>query len=209
MFFNTIFFDDFHLSEKLPPLTYCPELSSYIFRRLPLKTFNRTVLLFVFLVALLASCGYHNPYVYNGPAKTIYITEWKNRTSVLSLDSKIYRSLAKWYQKAGSLHVTKKKDGADLILAGEIVSISLPSLGYGAKNQSVQNRVRLRVRYILKDIASGKVLMEEANEIWDEPYLTSSSAAVASDNETTALDTIIDQLSQKIYQRTLVQIPKL
>lgn len=157
----------------------------------------------------MASCGYHNPYVYNGPAKSIYITEWKNRTNVLSLDIKIYRSLARWYQKAGSLHVTKQKEGADLILAGEIVSISLPSLGYGSSRESLQNRVRLRVRYILKDIASGKVLMETPSEVWDEPYLTSSNAAVSSNNETEALDTIIDELSQKIYQRTLVQIPKI
>lgn len=165
-------------------------------------------LLFV-LIVLLASCGYHNPYVYDGPAKTIYISEWKNRTSDLSLDSKLYRSLARWYQKAGSLHVSKDKEGADLILAGEIISISLPSLGYGASRESVQNVVRLRVRYILKDIATGKILMEAPSEVWDESYLTSSNASVTSDNETAALDTIIDELSQKIYQRTLVQIPKI
>ena len=183
--------------------------SSYLIRRLPLKTFKRIVPLFISAILLLASCGYHNPYVYSGPAKTIYITEWKNRTSELSLDSKIYRSLARWYQKAGSLHVSKNKAGADLILAGEIVSISLPSLGYGANRESVQNRVRMRVRYILKDIATGKVLMEEANEMWDEPYLTSSGVFGSSESETAAMDTIIDQLSQKIYQRTLVEIPKL
>ena len=161
------------------------------------------------MILLLSSCGYHNPYVYSGPAKTIYITEWKNRTNQLSLDSKIYRSLARWYQKAGSLHVSKNKEGADLILAGEIVSISLPSLSYGANRESAQNQVRLRVRYILKDLATGKILMEAPDEIWDEPYLTSSASSGTNANETTALDTIIDQLSQKIYQRTLVQIPKL
>jgi len=67
----------------------------------------------------------------------------------------------------------------------------------------------MRVRYILKDIATGKVLMEEANEMWDEPYLTSSGVFGSSESETAAMDTIIDQLSQKIYQRTLVEIPKL
>ena len=158
---------------------------------------------------LLNSCGYHNPYVYSGPPKTIYISEWKNRTNQLSLDSKLYRSLARWYQKAGSLHVTKNKAGADLILAGEIVSIYLPSLGYGANRESLQNQVRLRVRYILKDIATGKILMEESGETWDEPYITSSSSSVNKDNESKALDVILDELSQKIYQRTLVQLPKI
>lgn len=162
-------------------------------------------MLFLFLL----SCGYHNPYVYSGPEKTIYIAEWKNRTNELSLDSDIYRSLARWYQKAGSLHVSKKKQGADLVLAGEIISISLPSRSYSASRQAAEINVRLRVRYILKDIASGKVLIEEPSEVWTESYLTSSDTATTKENEKEALKTIIKDLSQKIYQRTLVKLPKL
>ncbi len=137
------------------------------------------------------------------------MTEWKNRTSELSLDSQIYRSLARWYQKAGSLHVSKTKGKADLILAGEIVSISLPSRSYNADRRAAEVEVRLHVRYILKDIASGKIILEEPNEILTQSYLTSTSAAVVSENEKLAMDEIIKILSQKIYQRTLVGIPKL
>lgn len=161
------------------------------------------------LILFLASCGYHNPYVYSGPEKTIYIAEWKNRTSELSLDSDIYRSLARWYQKAGSLHVSKKKEGADLVLAGEIISISLPSRSYTANREAAEIKIRLRVRYILKDIKSGKILIEEPSEVWSENYLTSSDSATAKEREDNALKRIIKDLSQKIYQRTLVQIPKL
>lgn len=174
-----------------------------------MKKINRTIPFFVALLMLLTSCGYHNPYVYSGPEKTIFITEWKNRTSELSLDSKIYRSLARWYQKAGSLHVSKTREGADLILAGEIVSISLPSRSYNADRRAAEVEVRLHVRYILKDIASGKIILEEANEVLTQSYLTSSSTAVVSENEKLAMDEIIKNLSQKIYQRTLVGIPKL
>lgn len=161
------------------------------------------------LLFVVASCGYHNPYVYSGPEKSIYIAEWKNRTNELGLDSKIYRSLARWYQKSGSLHVTKEKTGADLILAGEIVSISLPSRSYNANRGAAEVEIRLRVRYILKDIATGKVLIETPNEIWTESYLTSNNTAVVAENEKVAMETIIDDLSQKIYQRTIVQIPRL
>ncbi len=179
------------------------------FRRFPLKKIIHAIPLFFTLLLLLNSCGYHNPYVYSGPEKTIYIAEWKNRTNELSLDAKIYRSLARWYQKSGSLHVSKTKAGADLILAGEIVSISLPSRSYNADRRAAEVEVRLHVRYILKDIASGKIIVEEPNELWTQSYLTSSSSAVASENEKLAMDEIIKDLSQKIYQRTLVGIPKL
>lgn len=174
-----------------------------------MKKITRTIPLFIALLLLLTSCGYHNPYVYSGPEKTIYITEWKNRTSELSLDSKIYRSLARWYQKAGSLHVSKTREGADLILAGEIVSISLPSRSYHVNRAAAEVEVRLHVRYILKDIASGRIILEEPNEVLTQSYLTSSTSAVGSANEKLAMDVIIKDLSQKIYQRTLVGIPKL
>ena len=153
----------------------------------------------IILVITIAACGYHNPNVYFGPHKTIYLTEWKNRTSELGLDSKIYRSLTRWFQKSGSISTKRKKEGADLILAGEIISIELPSLAYGANNITVEVKVRLRVRYILKEIATNKILLEISDETWIENYLVTNSGATDKNNENEALEIIIDDLSQKIY----------
>lgn len=158
---------------------------------------------------ILAACGYHNPNVYTGPHKVIYITEWKNRTSELGLDVKIYRSLTRWFQNSGSISTVREKAGADLILAGEIISIELPSLSYGSNNTAAEVKVRLRVRYVLKDIATNSILMEVPDEVWIDDYLISTSSAVNQDNERKALDTIINDLSQRIYQRTVSKLPKL
>jgi len=159
-----------------------------------------------FILVLLASCGYHNPYVYNGPEKSVYFTNWKNRTNELGLDQKIYQSLIKWYQKSGSIKVQREKKGADLILAGEIVSIDLPSLSYGAGNATTQVKVYLTIRYILKNLKTGKVLVEVPNQVYSEAYTINSSSTVTKDNESKAIDTIIDDLSEKIYLRTLNEI---
>jgi len=161
------------------------------------------------LAVILGSCGYHNPNVYYGPAKSIYITDWKNRTNELSIGSRIYRSLIKWYQKAGSISVVRQKDGADLILAGEIISINLPSLSYGADNTATEVKARLRVRYIVKEISTNKILLEVPDETWTEPYLLGSSSTQAIDNEDQAINRILENLSQKIYQNTISGIPKL
>lgn len=167
---------------------------------------NATIMLVLILVA---SCGYKNPNVYNGPSKVIYATEWKNRTSELGLDSKIYRSLTKWFQKSGSITTVRDKAGADLILAGEIISIALPSLSYGSDNVASEVKVRLKVRYILKEIATDRVLIEIPSETWTEEYLVASSSSITSDNESDALDEIIENMSQKIYQRTIATLPQL
>lgn len=164
----------------------------------------------IFLLAiLLTSCGYRNPNVYTGPAKKIYITEWKNRTSELGLNSDIYRTLTKWFQKASSITTVRQKKGADLILAGEIISLDLPSLSYGENNLATEVKVKLRVRYILKDISSQKVVLETPDETWTEEYLVSSNVTTNLDNEDDALDVIIDDLSQKIYQKTVAKLPYL
>jgi len=161
------------------------------------------------LAVVLGSCGYHNPNVYYGPAKSIYIADWKNRTNELSIGSRIYRSLMRWYQKAGSISVVRQKSGADLIVAGEIISIDLPSLSYGINNTATEVKARLRVKYIVKEISTKKILLEVPDETWTEPYLLGKNSTQAIDNEDEAIDRIIENLSQKIYQSTISGIPKL
>lgn len=163
-------------------------------------------LIFTFL---LSSCGYHNPYVYDGPDKTIYLASWKNRTSELQLDSRIYQSLIKWYQKSESLRVVKDKEGADLVLGGEIVSIDLPSLSYGANNTTREVKLRMQVRYIMKDLKNDSIIFQEPGQLRTEAYTTSQNHSINSDSEKEAIETIIDQLSQDIYLRTLEKLPKL
>lgn len=158
---------------------------------------------------MVSACGYHNPNVYDGPAKTIYLTDWPNRTSELSLNSDIYRSLTRWFQKSGSIKTVRKKAGADLILAGEIISLDLPSLSYGADSLTTEGKVKLTVRYILKEIDSNTIVLEKPGETWTETYLVSTSFSTTVDNERAALDIIIEDLSKKIYQRTVTKLAKL
>lgn len=174
-----------------------------------MKSICRLLILTVVLTALFTACGYRNPYVYSGPDRTIYVTNWKNRTSELQLDSKIYQSLLTWFQKSGSLKITKNKDSADFILAGEIYSIDRPTLTYDSSNSASEVKIKLKIRYILKDLSSGKILIEQGKETWTEEYTVTSSYSTTKDNEDDALETIIDELSQKIYQRSLVEFAKL
>lgn len=173
-----------------------------------LKTYSRYLPFLILLLFVLAACGYHNPNVYTGPDRVIYLAEWKNRTSELGLDARFYQTLLRWYQKSGSISVTKDKDTAQLILAGEIVSISLPSRAYDATNSASEVKVNLRVRYVLKDLATGQILVEEPGQVWSESYVVGSSASESKTNQRKAIDTIIDDISERIYQKTLMQLQK-
>ncbi len=161
------------------------------------------------LTVFITSCGYHNPNIYSGPHKTIYVKKWQNRTSQLGLDSDLYRSLTEWFQNSSALSIVGEKNGADLILAGEIISITLPSLAYNSSTVASEVKVRLQVRYILKEISTNKILLEVPNQIWSEEYIVNPSSSANIKNEEKALETIVNDISKRIYQRTVAILPKL
>ena len=173
-----------------------------------MKPFPRWIFVGVAIAVFVIGCGYRNPYVYSGPDKTIYVTTWKNRTSNLQLDAKIYQELIKWFQKSGSLKITKDKEGADYILAGEIVSIDIPSLAYDSANDASDIKLRLKVRYIFKDLVDDQVLFQRPTVERQQSYTVTGDAAETRDNYNEALDTLVEDLAQDIYQKTLVELSK-
>lgn len=155
------------------------------------------------VVILLGGCGYYFPNVYNGPEKAIYMPNWKNRTSKLGIDTVMYQSLSKWFQKSKSINITKNKETADLILAGEITSIDLPSVGWNGNARATDVKVQLRLRYVLKDLKTDTILWEVPDDVWNEDYNTLNQTA---ETENEALRQIIDDISEKIYLGTLENI---
>ena len=166
-------------------------------------------LIAVLLLTMFSGCGYYNPNVYTGSDKVIYVPEWKNRTSNLNLDSDLYRKLTEWFQYSSALSLTKEKAGADLILAGEIISIDLPSLAYDSADVASQVKVKLRIRYVLKDLKTNKILLEIPNQQWTDEYTVNASSSTNETSEDEALDSIVDDICKRIYQRTIAMVSQL
>ncbi|HHO49096.1 MAG TPA: hypothetical protein ENN06_11710 [Desulfobacteraceae bacterium] len=165
---------------------------------------SRTVILILLTAALITGgCGYYFPHVYDGPDRTIYMPNWKNRTSQLGLDSKIYQSLSRWFQKSPRIVLTKNREEADLVLAGEIMDIALPSVAWDGEARSTQVKVRLHVRYVLKDLKTDEIIWEMPGEVWTEEYSTLGGSAKMGDNERAALNQILTDMSEQIYLGTL------
>jgi len=160
-------------------------------------------------ILMLSGCVYYFPHVYDGPTKKIYMASWNNRTSNLELDTQIYQSLSRWFQKSKSIVLTKDKAEADLILAGEIMSIYLPGISWNESASATEVKVRMEVRYILKDLKTNDILWEVPRELWTEEYSTRGGSSVIASNEKEALDQIKDDLSERIYLGTLEQLRKI
>jgi hypothetical protein len=168
---------------------------------------SRKMRLGVMLLAILfiSGCGYYFPHVYEGPSRVVYMPTWQNRTSKLGLDSKIYQSLAHWFQKSEKLTLTKDNTKADLILAGEIISISLPSVSWSGVADATGTKVQLVVRYVLKDLQTGALLWEVPQKLYTADYTVKTANSAADDQ---ALKQIIDDMSEHIYLGILNKIRK-
>jgi len=154
------------------------------------------------LVAV-TSCGYYFPHVYEGKHRVIYAASWKNRTNKLKLDMTIYQSLSRWFQKTQAVDLTKEQIGADYILSGEIMAIDLPTVSWDTNSDATGTKVKLFVRYSLKDRRTGAILWQENDKLYTADY-TVAVANSAADDE--ALAKIIEDMSEIIYLGTLKQL---
>ena len=169
------------------------------------KTSPKLLIIFC-CIFLFAGFGYYFPNVYNGPERNVYMPNWKNRTDKLGIDAFMYQSLSRWFQKSDAINLTKEKGGADLILAGEIISIYLPSVSWGDDARTTDVKVELTLRYVLQDLQTGDILWEVPNDIWTEDYNTLNESASSEDE---AIKQILDEISEKIYLGTLDKLRRM
>ncbi len=163
-----------------------------------------TLSLLLIILSVLASCGYRTPY--SNTTQVITLHNWKNRTNELQITAEISNRLAEWYQKTSMVTTNGDTKTADLVLSGEIISIDKPILSYNTNNVANQIKVKLRLRYILKDLHSEKILIEEPGRTWIQTYLTANNAVQTRANYYAAIDEIVEKLCEEIYQRTLMAL---
>ncbi len=156
------------------------------------------------MLSVLASCGYRTPY--SNTKQVITLRDWKNRTNELRITADISDRLAEWYQKTSLVTTSNTTKAANLMLSGEIISINKPILSYNTNNIASQIKVKLRLRYILKDLHSEKILVEEPGRTWTQTYFTANNAVQTRANYYAAIDKIVDKLCEEIYQRTLMAL---
>jgi len=72
------------------------------------RTTPGLVVIFCFIF-LLGGCGYYFPHIYDGPEKSVYRPNWKNRTDKLGIDAVMYQSLSLWFQKSKAIRIPKKR----------------------------------------------------------------------------------------------------
>jgi len=161
---------------------------------------------FLFITVLLAGCGYKNPYVSSQvsdtPWKTLHITTWENRTNELGLESIYFRLFNAWFKNSGKIHVIQDREQADLCLNGEIAAIDLPGLFYDKFDEALEIKIKLTVRFDLRDNKNDHILWRERNFIIYEPFVIDPDPGKTRNSRRKALLKIGDEIAELIYLRT-------
>ena len=175
----------------------------------PRHTCWHAILVFflLFLIAFsCSSCGYSNPYTQKEPleplSKTLYITMWQNRTNELGLESIYFRLFNAWFKQSSKIAVVFEEDQADLKLTGEISAIDLPGLFYDTFDEALEIKIKLTVRFTLRDTQNNSVLWQERQYIIYEPFIIDPLGETTRYNKQKALLRIGDEIGELIYLRT-------
>ncbi len=170
----------------------------------------RDAILIFFVLLLISfvssSCGYSNPYTRKEsleiPTKTLLITTWQNRTNELGLESIYFRLFNAWFKKSSRISVVFAEDQAALKLTGEISAIDLPGLFYDSFDEALEIKIKLTVRFTLRDNHNNSVLWQERQFIIYEPFILAPSGETTRFNKRRALLRIGDEIAELIYLRT-------
>jgi Lipopolysaccharide-assembly len=168
------------------------------------SVFFYSILLLLFLT--ISGCGYSNPYVKKTapgtPAKTLLITTWQNRTNELGLESAYFRLFNAWFKNSNTINVVFDENQADLKLTGEISAIDLPGLFYDPSDEALEIKLKLTVRFTLRDNRTNSILWQEKQYTFYEPFIIDPSGKKTESNKQRALLRIGDEIAELIYLRT-------
>ena len=95
-----------------------------------------------------------------------------------------------------------EEDQADLKLTGEISSIDLPGLFYDSFDEALEIKIKLTVRFTLRDNSSNSILWQEKTFTIYEPFIIDPSGERTGYNKQRALLRIGDEIGEFIYLRT-------
>jgi len=163
-------------------------------------------------VALLFGCAYTPVEILPKHIKTVAVPTFVNRTAHYGIETKLTDAVIEEFIRDGHLSVVKK-EGADALLTGEIVTYVLEPLSYDATEVVEQYKLWVVVNLAFRDLTTGQVLWEEKRESiegnliggieGDVRYYVTPRAGRTVETEEEAQERLVVELADHIVRRTV------
>jgi len=167
---------------------------------------GKVLVLFYTLILLagLVGCGYH----FKGMGlqapegvQTIIIPMMENKTTRPGIETFFTGDLTYEFTRSKILQVVKKET-ADSVLSGTIVSLKTETVTQTADFQSDERRATITLSLVFKR-KDGKVLWANKALSDNEIYTVSDDRSTTDQNEREAIETISERMADKIHNRIL------
>lgn len=168
-------------------------------------------LIFAFLILTLSGCGYTNKSLVAPDANTIFVKTFKNSIDITKetstrqkyavykpfVEIKVTDSIVSRIIFDGNFNIVGE-DSADLLLEGEVTNYLRQPVRYADSKDILEYRLNLVINFTLKDLRTGKVLLDEKNLTADTNYFVTGKSAKSEDK---ALDELLEDLSRRVTSR--------
>ena len=169
------------------------------------------LLTIMMLILILSGCGYTNKSLVAPDASTIFVKTFENKIDITKetstrqkfavykpfLEIKVTDSIVNRIIFDGNFNIVGE-DSADLSLEGEVTNYLRQPVKYADSKDVLEYRLNLVINFILKDLRTGKVLLEEKNLTADTSYFVTGNFAKSEDK---ALDELLEDLSRRVTSR--------
>ncbi|HFC97409.1 MAG TPA: hypothetical protein ENJ40_02975 [Thermosulfurimonas dismutans] len=156
------------------------------------------------LILVLSACGYRvrgRPPGFEPSWHTIYVEVFRNRTSETRAGAWLAQALRERWARSGILELASSPQEADLILSGEILSLSIGGISYNVYTQTLERRISVRLRVRLRT-RTGRLVWENRNLSRYENYPVEGTASgVLDPGRESALQKLSGDLAEIIYHQ--------
>lgn len=169
----------------------------------------------LFLVSVCAGCGYSATRLLPPNYRTIYIEPFENKigiteetservgfqTNIPGLEEQVTRAVIDRFLLDGNLRVTNKKESADLVMDGKMLSFFRQVVRHTTNDPNIAEEYRLNlVASLAVRDREGKLIVDEPNLVGDTSYFVTGSSAIS---ESAAISSLVADFARRAVERVI------
>jgi outer membrane lipopolysaccharide assembly protein LptE/RlpB len=159
---------------------------------------------------LLVGCGYHvagNTSQLLPGIRVIAVPSFENRTNRYRVEQPLTEAVIHEFLASTRYHIVSTDKSADAVLRGEILSLESSALLYDTQTNTTTNTtiarattmlVTVRFRVTLEDKATQKILYQNNNYVFRQPYEISTDPTTFFDEQGPALDRMYRDFASRL-----------
>ncbi|OAQ21259.1 LPS assembly lipoprotein LptE [Thermosulfurimonas dismutans] len=159
---------------------------------------------FLILVLFLNACGYRlreKPPGFRPEWQTLYVEIFKNRTAETELGVYLSEALRRRFARSGFVKLAASPTKADLVIGGEVKSLSVGGISYNTYTETLERRVSVTLAVDMRT-RDGQIIWQNRNLSRYENYpVEGTSSGVLDPGKEEALRKLSEDLADIIYHQ--------